>query len=131
MIDDIWIPSSVHFAVGTAAVLTTLASLVTAAVLGCKRLPLNPFAHGLFIVTQVVLATQLLIGIKLLDQGLGPLQLFVHYLGGTGTLFFFLLLYWLPARTRQARWVPTILTGLSFFFALMSFTIGESYTPTA
>ena len=131
MIDDIWIPSSVHFAVGTAAVLTTLASLVTAAVLGFKRLPLNPFARGLFIVTQVVLATQLLIGIKLLDQGLGPLQLFVHYLGGTGTLFFLLLLYWLPARTRQARWVPTILTGLSFFFALMSFTIGESYTPTA
>jgi len=129
MIDDIWLPSSVHFAVGTTVVVTTLASFVTALVLAFKRRPLTPFAHVLFIVTQVSLAVQLLIGIKLLDQGLGPLQLYVHYLGGTGTLFFYLLLYWLPARTRQARWVPSVLTGLSFFFALMSFTIGEMYTP--
>src|SRR5690606_4555835 len=93
--------------------------------------PPGRWAHGLFICTQLVIAAQLLIGIKLLDQGLGPMQLFVHYLGGTGTLFFYLLLYWLPERQRGGRWVPTLLTGMAFLFALMSFTIGEMYTPTA
>lgn len=83
----------------------------------------------LFIVTQVVVAAQLLIGIKLLDQGLGPLQLYVHYLGGTGVLFFYLLLYWLPSQTRSSGWAPTVLTGLAFAFALMTFTIGEMYVP--
>ena len=129
MIDSIWVPSSVHFAVGTAVVLTTLASLVTAVVYAVRRRTLPRWAHGLFIVTQVVLATQLLIGIKLLDQGLGPRQLFVHYLGGTGTLFFYLLFYWLPEPRRSARWTATVLTGMAFLFALMSFGIGESYTP--
>ncbi|HLV12399.1 MAG TPA: hypothetical protein VKY42_08140 [Trueperaceae bacterium] len=131
MIDGIWVPSSVHFAVGTAVVLTTLASLVVAAVLGARGRTPGRWAHGLFICTQLVIAAQLLIGIKLLDQGLGPMQLFVHYLGGTGTLFFYLLLYWLPERQRGGRWVPTLLTGMAFLFALMSFTIGEMYTPTA
>lgn len=129
MIDELWLPSSVHFAVGTAVILTTLASMVAAAVFALRRKPLPKWVPSLFIVTQVVVAGQLLIGIKLLDQGLGPLQLYVHYLGGTGVLFFYLLLYWLPAQTRKSGWAPTVLTGLAFAFALMTFTIGEMYVP--
>lgn len=127
MIDGFWVPSGVHLGIGTAVMLTTLASLVVAAVSGARKRSLPRWALGLFILTQVVIAAQLLIGIKLLDQGLGPLQLYVHYLGGTGVLFFYLLFYWLPAPTRTARWVPTVLTGLAFAFALMTFTIGEMY----
>lgn len=131
MIDSIWVPSSVHFALGTAVILTTLASLAVAAVLAARKRQLPRWAHGLFILTQVAVATQLLIGIKLLDQGLGPLQLYVHYLGGTGVLFFYLLYYWLPTATRSGRWVPTVLTGLAFAFAMMTFTIGEMYSAGA
>lgn len=131
MIDSIWVPSSVHFVVGTLVIVTTLASLVVAAVHGIRNRTLPRLAAGLFIVTQLVIATQLLIGIKLLDQGLGPAQLFVHYLGGTGTLFFYLLFYWLPRRSREGRWTATWLTGFAFLFAFMSFTIGEMYTAGA
>lgn len=127
MLDSIWVPSSVHFVIGTAVLITTLASLATAAVFGARRRRLPGWASGLFVVTQVVLAVQLLLGIKLLDQGLGPNQLYVHYLGGTGTLFFFLLYYWLPERVRHGRWTATTLTALAFLFAFMSFTIGEMY----
>ncbi|HZJ10600.1 MAG TPA: hypothetical protein VFD39_12950 [Trueperaceae bacterium] len=127
MIDSILIPSGVHLGIGMAVMLTTLASLVVAAVFGARKLTLPRWALGLFILTQVVVAAQLLVGIKLLDQGLGPLQLYVHYLGGTGVLFFYLLFYWLPTPTRTGRWTPTVITGLAFAFAMMTFTIGEMY----
>jgi multisubunit Na+/H+ antiporter MnhB subunit len=55
------------------------------------------------------------------------MQLYVHYLGGTGVLFFYLLFYWLPAPMRRSGWSATVLTGLAFLFALMTFTIGEMY----
>ena len=74
---------------------------------------------------------QVLIGIKLLDQGLGPLQLYIHYLGGLGAFFFYLLLYWLPVRVREARWTPFSLSSLAFLFAFMAFTIGSSYVAGA
>lgn len=127
MIDDFWIPTGVHLALGSAVLLTTLASVVMAAVSRWRRQDLPRWVMGLFIGTQVVVAAQLLVGIKLLDQGLGPLQLYVHYLGGTGVLFFYLLFYWLPARMRRTGWAATVLTGLAFVFALMTFTIGEMY----
>jgi len=129
MIDELWLPSSVHMIVGSAVLLTTLASMIAALVYKLRGKELARWVHALFIATQVVIAVQLLIGIKLLDQGLGPMQLYVHYLGGTGVLFFYLLFYWLPARFRRAGWSATVLTGLAFAFALMTFTIGEMYVP--
>jgi len=101
--------------------------LVSAVVFRVRRRQLPRWVTGLFIVTQVVVAAQLLVGIKLLDQGLGPMQLYVHYLGGTGVLFFYLLFYWLPAPMSRSGWSATVLTGLAFLFALMTFTIGEMY----
>lgn len=127
MIDELWLPPSVHMAVGSAVLVATLAALVAAVLFRLRHQPLPRWVMGLFIGTQVVVAAQLLIGIKLLDQGLGPMQLYVHYLGGTGVLFFYLLFYWLPAPMRRAGWSATVLTGLAFVFALMTFTIGEMY----
>ncbi len=129
MIDDFWLPTGVHLIAGSVVLLTSLASLVAAVIYRVRRQPLPTWVMGLFIVTQVVVAAQLLIGIKLLDQGLGPLQLYVHYLGGTGVLFFYLLFYWLPTSKRTTGWSATVLTGLAFTFALMTFTIGEMYVP--
>ncbi len=129
MIDELWLPPRVHMIVGSAVLVTTLASLIVAFLHKLRGRELRRWVHALFIATQVVIAIQLLIGIKLLDQGLGPMQLYVHYLGGTGVLFFYLLLYWLPAAHRRSGWSATVLTGLAFAFALMTYTIGEMYVP--
>jgi len=88
---------------------------------------LGTSAHAVLIVAQVSLMVQAVIGIKLLDQGLGPLQLFIHYLGGLGPLGFFFVYYWLPRRVRLKRWTAAIVTSSAFLFAVMAFGIGMSY----
>lgn len=130
MIDSIWVPTSVHFIFGTITVLATLLAFAAGVVSAVRKAALPLWGHVAFIVAQVALAVQVLIGIKLLDQGLGPMQLYVHYLGGTGALFFFLLYYWLPERVRQGRWTAAVLSGMAFLFTMMAFGIGESYDPT-
>ncbi len=131
VIDAIWVPTSVHFFVGTLVVVTSLSALVAAAYHGFRNRPPARWAHGHFIVAQLTLAVQALIGIKLLDQGLGPMQLYIHYVGGLGPLLFYLLYYWLPASFRARRWSATWVTGVAFAFVLMAFFIGESYDPAA
>jgi hypothetical protein len=131
VIDAIWVPTSVHFFVGTSVVVTGLAALIAAAYHGFRNRPPAHWAHGLFIVAQLTLAVQALIGIKLLDQGLGPQQLYIHYVGGLGPLLFYLLYYWLPASFRARRWSATWVAGVAFAFVLMAFFIGESYDPAA
>ncbi|MDF1523318.1 MAG: hypothetical protein P1P87_10920 [Trueperaceae bacterium] len=131
MIDAIWVPTSVHFLVGTLVVVAGLAALTAAAYHGFRNRSPARWAHGLLILAQLTLAVQALIGIKLLDQGLGPLQLYIHYVGGLGPLLFFLLYYWLPAPFRAGRWSATLVTGAAFAFALMAYSIGQSYDPTA
>ncbi len=131
MIDAIWVPTSVHFVTGTLVVVATLAALVAALVHALRSRPLAPWAHALFIAAQVSLAVQALIGIKLLDQGLGPLQLYIHYVGGLGPLFFFLLYYWLPMSFRARRWSATLVTGAALLFAVMAYGIGQAYDPAA
>ena len=131
MIDAIWVPTSVHFVVGTLVVAVGLAALASAAYHGVQDRKPARRAHGLFILAQLTLAVQALIGIKLLDQGLGPLQLYIHYVGGLGPLLFYLLYYWLPAPFRARRWSATLVTGAAFTFALMAYYIGESYDPMA
>lgn len=131
MIDAIWVPTSVHFVTGTFVAVATLAALVAALVTAVRSRPLARWAQTLFILAQVSLAVQALIGIKLLDQGLGPLQLYIHYLGGLGPLFFYLLYYWLPASFRERRWSATLVTGSAFLFAIMAYGIGQTYVATA
>lgn len=131
MIDAIWVPTSVHFAMGATVVVATLAAWLGSLVPALRKRPLPRWVHGLFIAAQLSLAVQVLLGIKLLDQGLGPLQLYVHYLGGTGPLLFFLVYYWAPPRFRAWRGSAPLVAGLAFVFVLMAFGIGESYDPTA
>jgi multisubunit Na+/H+ antiporter MnhB subunit len=74
---------------------------------------------------------QALIGIKLLDQGSGFMQLYIHYVGGLGPLLFYMLMYWFPARDdlRKTR-VAALVTGSAFLFAVMAYTIGGAYAGT-
>lgn len=128
MIDKIIVPSSVHVMVGTLVLITTLASMLLMGYLTWRGRPISTMVRGVLIFTQLVLVVQILIGIKLLDQGAGPLQLYIHYVGGLAPLAFFLGLSWLPIRSpRVQTWMMTTVTVLAFIFALMTFTIGQAY----
>ncbi len=128
MIDRIIIPPSLHRGFGELVMLTTLVTALFLIYLVWQRRSMNGGAKALTILTQLVLMGQALLGIKLLDQGMGTIQLYIHYLGGLGPLLFFLLLYWFPSRDaiRQTRWTALAAAG-AFIFALMAYTIGGMY----
>lgn len=130
MIDAIWVPPHVHVWSGTLVLAVTLAAMLFAAVRAFRNLHLGPIGNAIMIAAQLALVVQAVIGIKLLDQGLGPLQLFIHYLGGLGPLLFFLVYYWLPRPLQARRWTPLAVTGSAFLFSLMAFGIGMSYVAS-
>lgn len=130
MIDSIFVSPMVHLTVGT---ITLIASTLLLAVSGWATWKKRPFTrkhHAIMILFQLSVMLQALVGIKLLDQGLGPRQLYIHYLGGLAPLAFVLFFYWFPAtdavaRSRRAATVSI----LSFLFVLMTFVIGSVYVP--
>lgn len=77
---------------------------------------------------QLALMLQALIGVKLLDQGMGVMQKYVHYLGGFGAIGLLMLIYWLPQRHGQVQPArAAILTAAALVFSVLSFTIGGLY----
>jgi len=128
MIDQIMISPVLHRGFGELVMATTLVTALLLLYLAWRKQSLNGWARGLTIASQLVLMIQALLGIKLLDQGMGVMQLYVHYLGGLGPLLFFLLLYWFPSRNaiRQTRWTALAASG-ALIFAILSYTIGGLY----
>ena len=89
---------------------------------------LGGWQNAALIALQIALMVQALIGIKLLDQGLGTVQKYVHYLGGLGALGLVMLYYWLPKRdARDSSTKALGLTLASLAFVLMTFIIGGLY----
>lgn len=129
MIDSIIVPSSIHLTLGIFVLASNALVLLISGWLAYKRQPLNRWVSATFILFQLVLMVQVLLGIKLLDQGLGILQLYIHYLGGLAPLFFCLLFYWIsPGKDLivRNRWV-LIVSALALFFTLLTFTVGRIY----
>ncbi len=128
MIDRIALSPDVHQMVGGLVLLSTLLSALLTGWQAWRYHALGRKTHWLLIVTQLILMVQALVGIKLLDQGLGVLQLYIHYLGGLAPLFLLVLLYWLPQRSpRSQAWLTFGATVGAFVFALLTFTIGQYY----
>ena len=80
---------------------------------------------------QIALMLQAAVGIKLLDQGMGVVQKYVHYLGGLGSVGLLMLFYWLPKRgeadtANKAAW----LTTASLLFVAMTFFIGQVFVKS-
>jgi hypothetical protein len=132
MIERIMIPASVHMTVGMLVLVATLAATAVSIWHAWWKHERARWASGVLIVAQLALMAQALIGIKLLDQGAGVLQLYVHYVGGLAPLLFFLMLYWFPLRdARRQRWATVAVTGGAFVFALMTFAIGQAFVRGA
>src|SRR5690606_6568112 len=81
MIDEIWVSPMVHVITGVAVLVTTLLALAVTTLLAVRDKRVSTGASLMMVAAQLALMVQALIGIKLLDQGLGPLQLFIHYVG--------------------------------------------------
>lgn len=130
MIDSISLTPNVHVMTGALALLGSVLALIGTGWAAWKQRKFTALAQGSLILFQVILIIQVLVGIKLLDQGLGPLQLFIHYLGGLAALGFCLAFYWLPITNdvRKSRLAVGI-AGLSVVFVLMTFVIGSMYVP--
>lgn len=115
---------------GALALLGSVLALLGTGWAAWKRQKFTMWAQLSLIFFQVILIIQVLLGVKLLDQGLGPLQLYIHYLGGLASLGFCLLFYWLPItndvlKSRLAAGVA----ALSVVFVLMTFVIGSTFVP--
>jgi heme A synthase len=128
MIDNITIAPSIHTAIGILVIIGTLAATIVTGMLAWRRQGVTPPAHWVMILAQIALIVQILIGVKLLDQGLGVMQLYIHYVGGLGAFFFFLLYYWFLPKTptRQSR-LAFAMSTLAFLFAVQSYFIGQSF----
>jgi len=117
-----------HVVMGVVILLASLTSFVVAVGLIWKRQPLTSLVSRLFIITQLALIAQLLVGVALLDEGFGRFQVYVHYLGGIAPLAFYLLFYWLRPtdRLKELR-LAVSASGAALFFTLMVFVAGSVY----
>lgn len=126
--DEIIIPTQVHLLIGGLAL---LASLVAVVVTGRGSLGPGRWGkaeRGVFIAAQIVLMVQALIGIKLLDQGMGTVQKYVHYLGGLGALGLLVMSYWRPRPTAQGTARQALgLSAASLVFVALTFFVGGMY----
>lgn len=127
-IDNIFVAPSVHEAVGGLVLVTMLAAVVLTGRLAVAGRPLDLPARGSLVAAQLTLMAQALLGIKLLDQGLGVAQLYIHYVGGLIPLGLFLAAGWVAWRTPETRTrITAALTLLGLLSAAMAFFIGRAY----
>lgn len=125
--DEIIIPPAVHSAIGG---LTLLTALITTALLwrGKTTHRYGPAQRLWLVALQLALLLQIAVGIKLLDQNMGAMQKFIHYLGGLGALFLLMLPAWFPHKTEAVQVSRTAwLTTASLAFVTMTFFIGQFY----
>jgi hypothetical protein len=127
-IDNYVIDSSVHVTVGTIVLLTMAATTFYLWRLALARKGVDRLARVLLAAAQISLALQALLGIKLLDQGQGVVQLYIHYIGGLAPLGFFIAAGWFAWRdkVRHTR-VLAVLATVGLLSAGMAFTIGQEY----
>jgi len=132
VIDNIIISSAVHRLWGglTVVVMVIVVGLVARHVVRGEAVSTG--TRWTFLIAQLALVVQALLGIKLLDQGQGIVQLYIHYVGGLIPLGSFLAGGWLARgdTPRSAR-VLLILLGIGLASAAMAYFIGRAYVTAA
>lgn len=127
-IDNLIVSPSVHRTNGALVVASLLAAGVWLTRLALGRRALDQVGLALVVASQVFLAVQVLLGIKLLDQGMGVSQLYIHYVGGLIPLGLYFVVGWVPFRdpVRRAR-VLAVLVDIGLAAAVMAYAIGQAY----
>lgn len=127
-IDNYVIDSAVHVTSGVIVVLAMVATTFYLWRLALARKPVDRLARVLLALAQLSLAVQALLGIKLLDQGQGVVQLYIHYVGGLLPLGLFIAAGWFAWRdgVRHVR-VLAVLSTVGLLSAGMAFSIGQEY----
>lgn len=127
-IDNWIIPSSVHVWLGIVVMATMTAAAGWVGWLAFRGKTLDRAGRVVIAVAQVVLGLQVLLGIKLLDQGQGIVQLYIHYVGGLIPMGAFLVGgWWVRGETPRSNRVLATLIAVGWLSAIMAFTIGRQY----
>jgi heme A synthase len=127
-IDNIIIDRSVHLYAGAAVLVALVAAVVLVGLHAWRNEPLGRAAGWSVALAQVVLAVQVLIGIKLLDQGQGIVQLYIHYVGGLIPLGAFLVGGWFArGDSGRSTRILAALLAVGLLSAAMAFFIGRAY----
>lgn len=132
IIDNVFVSPVVHRSTGMVVLVAMLAATGYLVWLAARRRPLDLTGRLLVVGAEVALIVQALLGIKLLDQGLGVAQLYIHYVGGLLPLGAFLAASWVAWRsdTTHAR-ALAVLASIGLVSAVMAFTIGRAYVQGA
>ncbi|NNF53659.1 MAG: hypothetical protein HKN03_04360 [Acidimicrobiales bacterium] len=131
-IDNIIISSTVHVVTGIVVLLTmTAATGLTLRHAGRNEAIGSPAKVSIG-AAAIALACQVLIGIKLLDQGQGIVQLYIHYVGGLIPMGAFLAAGWFARGDsgRSSRALAALMI-VGYASALMAFFIGRAYATGA
>lgn len=127
-IDNFIISSSVHVVTGIVVILTmTAATGLTLRHAGRNEAIGGPAKLSIG-GAGLALAAQVLLGIKLLDQGQGIVQLYIHYVGGLIPMGAFLAAGWFARGDsgKSSRALAALMT-VGYASALMAFFIGRAY----
>lgn len=127
-IDNLIVAPWVHRLNGALTVAALLAAAIWLTRLALRRAPFDKVGQVLVVSSQVLLVVQALLGIKLLDQGMGVVQLYIHYVGGLLPLGLFLVLGWVrfDDPVRRARGLA-VAVDIGLVAAAMAYAIGQAY----
>jgi hypothetical protein len=127
-IDNLILQPSVHRTSGVIVLVAMVAASVYLVRLALAHKRMDRNGRILLAVAQLTLMVQALLGIKLLDQGMGANQLYIHYVGGLMPLGFFLAAGWFGRSDSATRTrVLAVLTTVGLLSAAMAFFIGRAY----
>ena len=130
-IDNTIVDPEVHLVWGVVVLVTMVVAAVWLVVLAVRGRTVTRGPRLALIGAQVALMVQVLLGIKLLDQGMGVVQLYIHYVGGALPLGLFLAAGWVDWRSDRTRTrALAVLTSLGLLSATMAFFIGRAYVES-
>lgn len=127
-IDNIIIDRSAHLVSGVVVLVAMTLAFAAVARHAIRNEPIERPAFVAIGLAQISLTVQVLLGIKLLDQGQGILQLYIHYVGGLMPLGAFLVGGWVArGDTGRSSRILAGLLAIGYLSALMAFFIGRAY----
>lgn len=127
MIDRIIVPTSVHVIVGVLLIVVASITTLIYLWLARKNSPLTTAAKVSLAATELILLVQVLIGIKLLDQGQGVFQLYVHYLGAILPVGLLFAMRWLPVFQKHQVRITAAVMVVTLASVIMTATIGSAF----